>query len=116
MELGGFEPPTSWVRFTLLAAEHPLESRMTSGFAPLALCRRPSPICADMRRLSGFLPDRAIAGFKTNFKPKFPGARPASGAVEGGITRRSCRRKTPATITLDVSGSVKTSGWTDLTR
>jgi hypothetical protein len=42
MELGGFEPPTSWVR-----SRRSLESRMTGGFAPLAIRRRPSPICAD---------------------------------------------------------------------
>src|SRR6476659_4091660 len=53
MELGGFEPPTSWVRFRALITRYPRESRMTSGFALLAIRRRPSPICADMRRLSG---------------------------------------------------------------
>jgi hypothetical protein len=50
---GGFEPPTSWVRFRDLAIRRPWESCMASGFAPLAVRRRPSPICADMRRLSG---------------------------------------------------------------
>jgi hypothetical protein len=53
MELGGFEPPTSWVRFTLLITRYPRQTRMTSGFAPLAIRRRPSSIRADMRRLSG---------------------------------------------------------------
>jgi hypothetical protein len=37
MELGGFEPPTSWVRFRALVTRYERESRMTSGFAPLAI-------------------------------------------------------------------------------
>jgi len=53
MELGKFEPPISWVRFTPLVTRRPLESRMSSGFALLAIRRRPSPICADMRQIVG---------------------------------------------------------------
>ena len=53
MELGGFEPPTSWVRFRALVTRNLPESRMTSGFVPLAIGRQSSPICADIRRLSG---------------------------------------------------------------
>jgi hypothetical protein len=53
MELGGFEPPTSWVRFRDLPTRCPQEFRMASGFAPLAIRRQTSPICAEMRRLSG---------------------------------------------------------------
>jgi hypothetical protein len=37
MELGGFEPPTSWVRFRVLITRPTRESRMKSGFAPLAI-------------------------------------------------------------------------------
>jgi hypothetical protein len=37
MELGGFEPPTSWVRFRALVDLCPPEIRITSGFAPLAI-------------------------------------------------------------------------------
>jgi hypothetical protein len=46
MELGGFEPPTSWVRFTPLATHNLLESSMRSGFAA---ARDSLPTEPDMR-------------------------------------------------------------------
>lgn len=53
MELGGFEPPTSWVRFRALVTRNLTESRMRSRFARRAVRCRLSPICVYMRRLSG---------------------------------------------------------------
>jgi hypothetical protein len=46
MEVSGFEPPTSWVRFSPRVTRNLFESRMRSEFAPLAIRRRPSPISA----------------------------------------------------------------------
>jgi len=52
MELGGFEPPTSWVRFTPLVIRLPLESAWEVGLRRLRFAAdqvRYAGICGDYR-------------------------------------------------------------------
>jgi hypothetical protein len=78
MELGGFEPPTSWVRFK------PAPSHPRSHPAWILALRAPAcrvlnldmrgyaAIVGVFRQKRGFLPDRATIGFNRHFKPNPP--------------------------------------------
>jgi hypothetical protein len=54
VELGGFEPPTSWVRFTLSGRENRGETGPFAGYSRGLANRRKCRIPADMGRFSAF--------------------------------------------------------------